>query len=93
MLYFFVFREENDMDEYLAKNVYGQLDPYAEVKRLEMQLKDDVENGRDTTNTKAKLVEMASYAQEGFGPLELALKRIEGEHGKSEENSPSKNNN
>ena len=54
LIYFFVLREENDMDEHLGLSLYDKV-PGLEVKQLELRIKYDEEQGNDTTALKARL--------------------------------------
>jgi len=77
MLYFFVLREENDLDENLS-DLYYAIDPYKEIEKLELQLAKEIKQGQDTSHTAAKLSKMYSrMGQSDLQVLEDTLKRIE----------------
>ncbi|KAL1494140.1 hypothetical protein ABEB36_009786 [Hypothenemus hampei] len=57
LLYFCVFREENDIDRELDRSLYSRIDGLEEAQ-LRMSLKYNLENGLDTTDIVKRLQEI-----------------------------------
>jgi hypothetical protein len=57
LLYFCVFREENDIDEELGKTLYDRIDGLEE-RQLQMALKYNSEHGQDTSAIVTRLKEL-----------------------------------
>jgi len=75
MLYFCVFREENDIDDFLRDNVV--FNPVSEVEQLKKRIVKEKADGLDTTDTEARLKKMESLMYGDQEVLEKHLKHIE----------------
>jgi hypothetical protein len=54
LLYFCVFREENDIDEELGKTLYDRIEGL-EDKQLQIALKYNLDHGQDTSSIEKRL--------------------------------------
>lgn len=57
LLYFCVFREENDIDEELGKSLYDRIEGLEE-RQLQTALKYNVDHGKDTSSLETRLLEL-----------------------------------
>jgi hypothetical protein len=57
LLYFCVFREENDIDEELGKSLYDRIEGLEE-KQLQTALKYNLDHGQDTASIETRLKEL-----------------------------------
>lgn len=78
MVYFCVLREENDIDEFLGKDVYTYMDPHGQNVKLKRQLDDEMKSGKDTASTQEKiaLTDELMKTHGDLGLLEASLQRI-----------------
>lgn len=79
MVYFCILREENDIDEYLGRDVFTYMDPHGQSVKLQKQLEDEMKAGKDTAATREKLAVTKTLIESDrgdLGLLEASLQRI-----------------
>jgi CCSMST1 family len=67
MLYFFVFREENDLDRQMKKPLWEKV-PGLERQTLQALIEYNKKNGKDNTATEARMVQLLAEEAAGLGP-------------------------